>query len=467
MTRGQSKRVPLRILVGAACGIWALAYPVAGQEGPGDQKFSFNLNQRIGVNDNIRLDPVSVGTTYFSDTALSFGFNSQTGIQRFDLTLDGVFRYLDDPVSGSTSGFADPSLALLYSRDSVDSRLTLTARYARPDLAFLDPFQQDQIDNQDLFRGDGRREDYQLGIRLETGLAAPLGFNLNLSTTGRRYSDTTDPTLFDNRTDSAALGARLQFSPVTQGRVNLSEDRFTAQDLRGTNRTTRRLTFGVVHEFSPVTTLSANIGQSEVIETFDALVGLENVTRGPVGSLALTRAVPDGAVSASLDTTLSVVGRQTNLQVGRTFELPAGGLEVSFGASKGSGFSLLPIGSIVYDATLPTGSLRASLSRGVTISSTQSRAEISTRVAVGYNFDINTVSSIALNLDYADISLTGTGAGPDRTRANFSATYTRDLTRDWDIEVGYQRRYSNSSTTSSAASNLVFMSLQRDFDVFR
>jgi len=470
MTRGQSKRVPLRILVGAVgavCGVWVLAYPVAGQEGPGAQKFSFNLDQRVGANDNNRLDVISRGTTYFSDTTLSFGFDSQAGIQRFSFTLDGVLRALDDPVSGSDFRFSDPSATLLYSRDGADSRLTLTARYARPDLAFLDPLQQEVITDQDLFRGDGRREDYQVGVRVETGISAPLGFDFNLSTAGRRFSATTDPALFDNRTDSAAVGVRLQFSPVTQGRVDLAEDRFAAKDVPGTNRTTRNLTFGLVHEVSPVTSLSTTIGRSEITETFDALPGLENLTQGAVGSLGLTRQMPDGVITASLDTTLSTVGRQTTIEIGRTFELPSGGLEISLGASRGSGFSALPIGRINYDAALPTGSLSASLSRRVAISSTLSRAEITTRVALGYNFDINTVSSLSFALDYADIGLTGTGARPGSTRSNFRATYTRDLTKDWDIEFGYQRRYSNSDTTSSAASNLVFLSLQRDFDVFR
>ena len=467
MTRGRSNRAPLRILTGAVCGVWVLAYPAAGQEDPGDQRFSFGLSQKFGANDNNRLNPVSVGTTYFSDTNLSFGFNSQTGIQRFDFTLGGVFRALDDPLSGRDSGFRDPNLNLSYVRDGVNSRLTLNASYKRPDLAFLDTLQQEEIDNQDLATGDGRREDYQLGVRLETGLSAPLGFEFGLGTSGRRYNNTTDPTLFDNHTDTGTFGARLQFSPVTQGRVDLSEDRYTGKDLLGTNRTTRRFTLGLVHEFSPIALLNANIGHSEVSETFDALPGVENLTRGPVGSLTLTREVPNGAIRASLDTTLSTVGRQTTFELGRTFELPLGALEIGFGASKGSGFSLLPIGKIDYTAELATGSLSASLSRAVSISSTLSQAQTTTRLAFGYNFDINTVSSLSFNLDYADISLTGGGGGPDSARGNFSASYTRDLTKDWDVRFGYKRRYSNSTTTSSAASNLVFLTLQRDFEVFR
>ena len=444
-----------------------LSYPVAGQEEPGAQRFSFDLSQTFGANDNNRLNPVSVGTTYFSDTNLSFGINRQTGIQRFDFTLGGVFRALDDPVTGRDFRFRDPSMTLFYSREGVNSRLSLNASYQRPDLAFLDTLQQTDIDNQDLIANDGRREDYQLGVRFETGLSAPLGFEFGLRTSGRRYSDTTDPGLFDNHTETGSFGARLQFSPVTLGRVDLSEDRYSGKDLLGTNRTTRRFTFGVDHELSPITALNIRVGHSEVVETFDALPGVENLTRGPIGSLVLGREMPNGVIRAILGTKLSTVGRQTTFELERRFELPAGALEISLGATKGSGFSLLPIGKIDYTAELATGSFSASLSRAVNISSILSRAETTTRLAFGYKHQINTVSSLAFDLNYADISLTGGVGGTDSARGNFSATYTRDLTKDWDIKFGYKRRYNNSSTASSAKSNLLFVTLQRDFNLFR
>jgi len=70
--------------------------------------------------------------------------------------------------------------------------------------------------------------------------------------------------------------------------------------------------------------LQADLGYSEVIERFDALPGVENITRGPVGALAFIRDLPNGSLRAELDSTLTQRGRQTTLDVGRVIELPAG-----------------------------------------------------------------------------------------------------------------------------------------------
>lgn len=466
MTQGQFKS--LRNVAGAACGLWALSFPAMGQEEPGDQILSFGVSQKFSANDNIRLDPTSVGTTYSSDTKLSFGFSSQTQTQTFDVSASGVLRLVDDPIIGTDSGFRDPSLALFYSRDSANSRLTLTASYERPDLAFLDPLTQDTISDQDLYRGGGTRENYEVGALLETGLYSPLGFEFDLHSQGRLYSDTTDPLLFANRTDTAAVATLFRLSPVTQARLDLSDEHYTAKDISRTDRTTREFTFGLDHEFSAVTSLSANIGHSEVVETFDNRPGIRNVTRGPVGAVSLMRLLPNGSVSVALDTDISTVGRQTTLEFGRFIDLPAGQLAFSFGATQGSGFNLLPIGSIDYFADLPTGSINASLSRSVNISSTLSRAETTTRVDLGYLFEVNDISSLSFNLYYADISLTGFGAtGPGRERGSFYATYTRDITQDWDITAGYEYRYYDSSSEAPANSNTLFVALKRDFDMFR
>lgn len=464
----RSRRSSLRIFVGAACGVWALSYPVAGQEGPGDQIFKFGINQKFSGTDNIRLDNNSVGTTYSSDTKLSFGFSSQTQAQTLDFSMSGVARLIDDPLIGTDSGFRDPTLALLYSRDSANSRLTVSLDYARPDLAFLDPLTQDDLTDQDFFRGGGTREDTHAGIRLETGLLSPLGFEFDLNSTRRSYSNTTDPLLFSNQTDSAAVATLFRFSPITVGRLDLYESRYFAEDTRQNEVKTDRFTFGLDHEFSRISALSVNIGHSEVVETFNTLPGLESVTRGPVGDLSLTRLMPNGEATARLDTTLNQQGRQNTLEFGRVFELPVGGLAISFGTTNGDTFSLRPIGRIDYTADLPTGALNASISREATISDTLSQATETTRVDFGYRFYVNDVSSLSFDLSYADISLVGnTASGNSRERGSFNATYSRDITPDWDVRVGYEYRYFNSTAAGSANSNSIFFALQRDVNVFR
>lgn len=471
MTRGQFKGPSLRIFAGALCGVWILSYPATGQEGPdgpGDQIFDFGISQKFSSNDNIRLDNTSLGTTYSSDTKLSFGFSSHTQAQSLDFSMSGVARLVNDPLIGNDHGFRDPTLALVYSRENAGSRFVVVVDYARPDLAFLDPLEQESISDQDFFRGGGTREDSHAGIFLETGLNSPLGFEFDLNSRRRSYSDTTDPLLFSNQTDSAAVAALFRFSPVTTGRLDLYEKRYFAEDTRRNKTKTNRFTFGLDHEFSQISRLNVNIGLSEVVETFNTFPVAENVTRGPVGDLLFTRLVPNGAATARLDTTISQRGRQNTLEFGRIYDLPVGGLEFSFGLTNGTSFDVRPIGRIDYTADLPTGSLSASLSRESNISDTLSQATETTRADLGYRFEVNDISSLSFDLYYADISLIGNNAsGNNRERGSFNASYTRDITEDWDFQIGYSYRYFSSTNGGASNSNSVFFTLARDVKVFR
>lgn len=458
---------------GAIVGIWIVVGPVSAQEDAGDQRFRFQFSQKFSANDNIRLDPTSVGTTYYSDSTFSFGFLSETALQSFDLSASGVLRAANDPIVGTDSAFRDPTVNLSYTRDNANSRFNLYARYARPDLAFLDPLEQAEIDDQDLFSGGGQREDISAGVRLETGLQAPLGFVFGLDTRSRDYVNTTDPLLVPNRTDSASIGTRFQLSPVMQGRVDLFESRFDQEaggnpaNARQTD--TSRVTAGLDIDLSPVSVLMLDLGHSNVTETFDAIPGLENVTSGLVGSAAFIRAMPDGQITANLGSTLTTQGRQTTLRFGRDFDLPRGELSFSLGITQGASFDALPIGSVSYTSDLPRGRLTAGLSRSVSISDTLNQATTTTRARLGYTLDVNDLSDLSFNLSYADIALAGTttATGTDRARGNFTAAYRRDVTDDWGLRVGYAYRYYNPDNAAESRSNEVFFVLERDFNVFR
>ena len=468
MQAGRGRRPNVKGLVVVACGVCLLSVPAIGQDEPGDQVLSFGFSQKFEATDNIRLDTTSAGTTSYSDTGLTFNFSNQTGPQSIEFGLRGVIRLIDDPVSGTDSGFRDPGANLSYVREGANSRLSVLLDYARPDLAFLDPLEQEVIDDQDLFRGGGTREDYLAQILLETGLQAPLGFLFDVNTRQRSYSDTTDPLLFSNQTDTAAVTARLRLSPVTNGRLNLSQQFYSAQDAIGTDRRTSRLTFALDHALTPASVLTADFGFSRIVETFNTLPGVEDVTSDPVGGLTYVRDLPNGSFRTELNTTASQVGRQTTFDFGRTIELPRGAFSFSLGASTGDTFDVQPIGDLSYTAELPNGTFSAVLSRTVTISDTLSQAEATTRADLAYQMDINALSSLDFTFYYADIEAVRAGFGdPGRTRASFGATYSRDVTEDWEFQAGYRHQYFDSSTTDRARSDSLFVTLQRNFDTFR
>lgn len=464
----QSIKRPLITSWAVAFGVLAAPFAVTGQEAPGDQLFSFGFSQKIGTSDNIRLQNPSVGTTYYSDSTLSFGFVNENGPGRLTFDASGVGRIVDDPLAGTTSGFRDPRVDLTYTREGANARLSLIANYYKPDLAFLDPLERENIDDQDLFEGGGTREEFTGGVVLETGLQDPFGLIFDVNSRYRSYSGTSDPLLFDNQTDTAAVGAIFRFSDVFRGRLDASNDHYWAEDLNQTDRETRRFTFGIDYDISPATFLSVDVGHSKVLETFDALPGVENNLSGPVATVAFDRQMSNGSASALLDTYLTDQGRQTTLEFSRVLELPNGGLEFSFGAAKGDTFDARPIGSIAYFARLPRGSFNIGLSRTSSISDTLSQATETTRFDMGYALDLTPVSSLSFDLYYADIFLVGNNSsGAGRERGSFNASYAHNVTEDWDIVVGYEYRYYQPTSGNAANSNGVFFTLQRDLDVFR
>ena len=462
-------RKPSLIAIWAASfGFGTVSLPAVGQEQAGDQLFSFGLQEKVGATNNIRLDNTSAGTTYYSDTELSFGFANESGPHALEFFASGLFRMVDDPVIGTDSGFRDPNVDLSYLLDGVNSRLSLMASYSKPDLAFLDPLQQGDINDQDFYSGGGQREDYYASLRFESGLQSPLGFVFDLNSQARRYDNTTDPLLFANQTDTAAIGLIFRFSPVASGRVDVSDSRYRAEDANDTNRETRDLTFGLDYEPSAISLLSVDFGHSKVLETFGALPGVENNLSGPIAAVSFQRQMPNGEVSATFDTILTQNGRQNTLEGGRIFELPTGVFEFSIGVAEGETFDARPIGSIAYSVETLRSAFNVGLSRTASISDTLSQATETTRLDLGYALDLNEVSALSFNLYYADISLVGNSAtGQDRERGSFYATYNHNVTEDWDLVLGYEYKYYKPNTGGAANSNGVFFSLQRDFEVFR
>lgn len=448
-------------------GVWAAgiglcaAAPGLAQEAGGDQVFRFGLSQTLRASDNLRLSPASAGTTVYSDTALSFGFASKTALQTFDISAGAVLRAADDPVAGSSAKFRDPTVDLSYARANGGSRFTLQASYARPDLAFFTPLKQTELTNQDLTQSGGTREDIGAGLRLETGLQAPLGFVLGARAKTRSYSAAADPSLFDTRTYTAEAGVRARLSPLAQGRFDISLTRYEADDAAATRTDTRRITAGISYDLTPVTTLDATLGHTDVSSSVAG-----NAASGAVASAALTRAMPNGQISASVDASVTQGGRQTTLEFGRVLDLPRGGLQVSLGATRGAGFGTRPIGRIDYRAELPQGRITAGLSRAVSFSNTQNAITRTTRANLSYRIDVSALSALDFGVAFADISPTG-GATTGRAQGSVSASYSRSVATDWTLKFGYTHRYYNPDTAGPAHANEAFLTLERTFEVFR
>ena len=433
---------------------------VAQEDATGGTTLTFGVETSLSVSDNYNLAVTAPGTSTILDTTLSFGYLSETAIDRFAFDIDGVLRGSDIPGVGSDFRFDDTNAALSYTREGANSRFSATADYNRVNLDFLDPFALADLSDTDLINSSGILESSNASLIFETGINGPLGFGIELGHEGTDYSDTTDPGLFDSTTDDIALTSRLRLSPVAEGRIRLSQEDYRADDVANTDRTTRALSFGVAYELSAVTLLDASIG-AETIDSAGA-----GTSRGTFGTVSLTRALANGSAGLVLDRSFGIEGGRTTITANRSMDLPSGTLAYSLGVTQGELGGTEVIGNIAYSQTLPRGTLTATLDRSVE-SSTSGNDILSTNAAVGYSLALTPVSGLSLDFDYAEVENVGSGTASNTKRSSLRAEYTHELTPDWDLSAGYEHQRSVTEGTGTADSNTIFMTLGREFSIRR
>lgn len=431
----------------------------------GGLQFDIGISSKLTVDDNFQLQTTSSGTSTIWDNRLDFDLSSVTGVQDFSLTGSGVFRYADIP-GRSISGFEDPTVRLRYRRDGVNSQMTLTGRFRHVDREFLDPFQieQEETNFNGFYAGGGTVTFKNAALNYVTGINDPLTFTLDLAHDEKDYDAAaiaSNIRLFDTETDSIDANVAMKLSPVTSLRFSAGLTDYSAEDTNRTERQTTDYAIGVVQDINPVLVLDAQVGYTEV-ET-DTILG---TTRrdGTTGAVTLTQTLPNGSAFASLDSTLNQNGTRTTLRFGRDLQLPLGNLSASVGGIKTPGGDTYVIATVAYSRQLKSSDISVSLNRSVSTNNINEDV-LDTRLTVGYGYEINNDSRIALALNWGRSESAGIGAAPTIERTTLRASYSRDLTQDWAMTGGVQLRHrSDSSIAGDSESNSVFLSLDRTFN---
>lgn len=414
--------------------------------------------------DNLRLTDPSLGSTTWWENTLSLGVLKQTPDSTLTFDLSGLYRIADEPIIGTESSFSDPFTQLTYQRDRSNSQLRLLASYRERDLAFnrslTDINLDGVIDSSDVIGTVGDQTDTRGSLDWQTGLNDPLGFRFSYNHNERRYKNTIDPSLFDNRYDDYSATVSLQISPVLQGDVNVNYRDFVADDTVRTDRNTTTVSTGATYNVSAVTDVSARIGYSRVDDT-QRVTGINDVTEDFVWSFGWNRALPDGTADVSLDQTFGVNGARTNATFGRSYQRANGSFAFNVGFTRGPFDEVTPIGQLDYSYQLASSRIGAAIQRRVG-TSTQSVETRETTAFLTYDYLINSLSALSFSLGYVDQEDEGTGASNERQRGTFSASYSRAITRDWAMNIGYQYEV-DEQTGFKADSNSVFLTLGRRF----
>ncbi|GHF03450.1 hypothetical protein GCM10016455_25930 [Aliiroseovarius zhejiangensis] len=444
--------------------------PATGQDAGADaaaQGFALTLGieSTLRVNDNLSFSDPSPGTSTLWDNTVRFGLLSETGVARFSADLAGTIRTAAFPGQSTDTTFDDPSIVLGYQLESADSLLEAELSYRQVSLQFEDPLAgideliEDGLEPDDLVPSDGVRGNYGALVSFETGRTAPFGFGTVLEYDKTEYWDTTDPGNYDDETTAAEIFARLQFSPVMEGRIALDWEQYDAMNAVRTSRRTVGATASLTYEIDPITRVTASLGYSEIEET--NLIGT-TLQDGVTGGLSVTRDFPRGNITAEYTTDISTTGRRDTIEVQGELETPGGSITAGVGATRSNAGDVNWIGSLGYNNELAFGIVNASLERSYDTSDggVENR---STTASLGFDTDVSPNASLGFELDYAEVTNVATGA--TTSVSGFRATYNRDLTANWDMIAGYEYRKRRQPGDTDRESNELFVTLEREFSI--
>ncbi len=463
------------ILIGVGClSVFSLGAGLTlAQQGSspedGGPVLTFGISSTLSATDNYNLDPNNSESAELFDNKLSFGYLNQRANDVFRLDLSGLLRANEPP--GDSRTFDDQRVRLGYDREGVNSTLSFGADYSLASVNSLDPFDRDRffeddpLDENDLIEDQGDREQISSRFSFEAGLNNPVGFILDGRYREQTYTDTTDPDLFDTELFSITGTTRFTLSPVTEARVVLRYDDYTADDVEQTDRQTTSYSLGLTQALSPIDTLDVSLGYQQ-IETEETILGIRDsdTQTGLIGSIDLTRELTRGTIGTSFDLRESVNGQTATWLVNRAMPLPRGAIEISLGATSDVDDTVRPVGSLDFTHEMKRSTLTASLERQVRTSSRSNELR-TTSASLGYNYEINSLSDISFSANYAELKQAGGPAVNDTTRTDLRATYSRALTPDWRLSSGYEYRIRDETGVGDATSNRVFLTLEREFTV--
>lgn len=461
------RRRPLRRPLLIAAAALAVTTPIAAQqfrdETPGPN-LRLDLTTGVRVTDNeARVADPPDGTSTLSETRLGLTFDTRTRTQRLTARAGGVFEfgaYADEELADP--GFQSPFLALDYGLRRKNAELSFDARYSEFDVGSERTF---DLDGEDLIVDRGTRANTRIGAAITLGLQGPLRYSAEALFTERTFFDTTDPDLTDLTRFS--LDQRLSLALTRSTRLTFDLDYAQTDEADGTDREEISTDYllGLEHLTTRGLTASARFGLG-VEETTRTIDGDRSTDREeePILTLSVTQALPNGAVSGEFNRRLTAQGLRSNLTFGRSMDLRVGGLEATLGVAELGEDDLTVIGSLTYDRPTPTGVLGLRLSRRVNYTDDTDVERFD--AAMNYRHQIDRLSSVALDLGLASsISLDPEEA--DREQANLRVTYTRQVTRDWDVNVGYAYSSSQSDDDDRVTENAVFANVSRSFDLLR
>lgn len=389
-------------------------------------------------------------------TTFDFSLDSETAGETFSLDLGADIPLFFDDNDNSSSTLEDPFARLDYTRENRSTLLSFSTSYRESDVGesnFLDETVDDNV-----VTGGGTRELLSGRVALTLGRESPVRTDLSYSYLRSTFEDA-DPDQSDSTTNTVAARVTFRLNPVASAFVFADwrdEDRDLASQ---SDRTTSALGIGTTYDISARSRVTAQLSYDRDEDDTDSNEGLGF-------QFGATRAVSTGTYSVDLSGTETIDGFRQQVSGGRSYNLARGSFSFSLGAVKDEGTSVEPLANLQLALQLTEISrFNLGLSQSPDFDDNDDSV-IRTRLNVGYNLDINAVSSLSADFQVAEDDRFGTNAGDSRSILA-SLSYNRALTRDWDLVGGISYESDQNENRADTNTSTVFLGVERTFDFRR
>lgn len=401
------------------------------------------VSQSVEASTNYRLDQDSEGTSYFGDTRLALDYLKQTETQTFGTGIDTGFRPLWEAGEDFDLVAASPSTAYLTfdqegPNTAFDSRVRFRSRQVDDDIALFDPL--DPLDpgldpeTLDEVTGNARQNRFDANVGFELGTQSPSSYAFRLRAISIDYTDVDEGVNVTPR-DSASGEAtwNLDVTPVLSTVVSAAYQVSKTENNVDTEVRTASVDAGLAYELSETLRVRGGLGYADREREQDVSPSDSNRTTesdtGPLVRGDVRYITANVTLLASAQYTTAAPQNRLTGNLSAIYRLPRGQLtgQVFQNYASGSG----------GDDQRVTG------------------------VGVGWDHDINTVSTFGLNAAWAEqVDVEGDDA--DLQRTTLTARYTQEITEAVTAQVGYSYRSRDRNGSTDASE--VFLVIGRSFE---
>ena len=397
------------------------------------------------------------------ETRLDADAEARTSTQFFGLGARGTILgpALSDEANGDGWELADPVASFRYRRDAFDGNFSLRGSVSEDKLSFRtatdpgidleDPF----LDPSLLLEGDGLRRDLRLAFSLSALEDLPVGVEASGSVRDTDYIGTPenfvspftgDPAFLDTRTGAIDAALRLDVTPLLTTRLGVGLSRAdTGQDFGSFE--TRRVFASADYRPAERLALEASLGVAENVRPFSG----ESET-GLTASLGGSYELPRGAIGASYARVFDISGARDEFSVRRDLLLPGGDtLGVEVGLSRPEGGDAEVVGAVDYVRTGRRDEIALSFGRTVRTTVSGGSSTLTT-LGAAYRRELTARDGLTVTADYTSVGDADTG--------RVVIGLDRQITRDWGLSAGVERRIQNGQ-----GDDAVFLTLGRRFQL--